>query len=88
MDNKCLLVLNYIYTNISYFQDTDAMFRTATRLTNEGNNKEALEKYIEILVLLDSTLMPPFKDFHLCQQAIRRCMLSLGNTAIVPKKQN
>ncbi|XP_069689519.1 SET and MYND domain-containing protein 4-like isoform X2 [Periplaneta americana] len=76
------------YTNIlkglKILQDTDEMFHTATRLMNEGKVKQALEKYIEILILLDKTLVPPFKDFHLCQQAIRRCMLSLGNTSIVP----
>jgi len=52
----------------------------------EGKMRQALDKYIEILVLLDSILAPPFKDFHLCQQAIRRCMLSFGNKSTVSEK--
>ncbi|PSN50624.1 hypothetical protein C0J52_17383 [Blattella germanica] len=78
------------YTNIlkglKELQDTDAMFRTASRLKDDGNVKSALEKYIEILVLLNSTLVPPFKDYHLCQQAIRVCMLGMGNISVVPEK--
>jgi hypothetical protein len=62
------------------------MFHTATQLMAEGKVREALDKYIEILGLLESTLAPPFKDFHLCQQAIRHCMLSFGNKSIVPEK--
>jgi hypothetical protein len=62
------------------------MFKTATRLMEEGEVRQALDKYIEILLLLDNTLAPPFKDFHLCQQAIRRCMLSFGNTSVVSQK--
>lgn len=61
------------------------MFKTATRLMEE-EVRQALDKYIEILLLLDNTLAPPFKDFHLCQQAIRHCMLSFGNTSIVSEK--
>jgi hypothetical protein len=62
------------------------MFQTATRLMDEGKVRQALDKYIKILDLLDNTLAPPFKDFHLCQQAIRHCLLSFGNKSIVPEK--
>lgn len=53
---------------------------------DEGKVRQALDKYTEILGLLDSILAPPFKDFHLCQQAIRHCMLSFGNKSFVSKK--
>lgn len=62
------------------------MFQTATQLMDEGKVRQALDKYIKILNLLDNTLAPPFKDFHLCQQAIRHCMLSLGNKSTVPEQ--
>lgn len=62
------------------------MFQTATQLMDEGKVKQALDKYIKILDLLDNILAPPFRDFHLCQQAIRRCMLWFGNKSIVPEK--
>jgi len=62
------------------------MFQTATRLMDEGEVRQAMDKYMKILSLLDNTLAPPFRDFHLCQQAIRHCMLSFGNKSIVPEK--
>jgi len=62
------------------------MFQTATQLMDEGKVRQALDKYIMILDLLDNTLAPPFRGFHLCQQAIRHCMLSFGNKSIVPEK--
>jgi hypothetical protein len=62
------------------------MFQTATQLMDEGEVRQATDKYIKILDLLDNTLAPPFRDFHLCQQAIRHCMLSFGNKSIMPEK--
>lgn len=72
-----------IQTYTSFFnQDTDAMFRQASKDTDRGQFQAALDLYLEILKLLDSTLVPPFLDYHLCQQAIRKCMLALGNKYI------
>jgi hypothetical protein len=62
------------------------MFQTATQLMDECKVRHALDKYFKILDLLDNTLAPPFRDFHLCQQAIRHCMLSFGNKSVVPEK--
>jgi len=62
------------------------MFQTATRLMDEGEVRQAMDKYIKILDLFDNTLAPPFRDFHLCQQAIRHCMLSFGNKSVVSEK--
>ncbi|PNF41902.1 hypothetical protein B7P43_G15535 [Cryptotermes secundus] len=75
-----------ILRGLKVLQDTDAMFHKATQLMDEGKVRQALDKYTEILGLLDSILAPPFKDFHLCQQAIRHCMLSFGNKSVVSKK--
>lgn len=47
--------------------------------TDRGMEQNALDIYLEILTLLHRHLAPPFYDYHLCQQAIRKCMLSLGN---------
>jgi hypothetical protein len=62
------------------------MFQTAKQLMDEGKVRQALDKYIKIFNLLDNTLAPPFRDFNLCQQAIRHCMQSFGNTSTVPEK--
>lgn len=69
--------------NYSFFilQDTDSMFRVARTFMTEGDIHKALQKFVELLQMLEETLAPPFKDFHLCQQAARTCMLALGNTS-------
>ena len=41
--------------------------------------KKALEEFLKIMNLLDEYLAPPYKDYHLCQQAIRTCFLLMGN---------
>ncbi|XP_075232521.1 protein-lysine N-methyltransferase SMYD4-like [Lycorma delicatula] len=63
-------------------QDTDSMFRVAHSFMIEGDINKALIKFIELLQMLDETLAPPFKDFHLCQQAARICMLTFGNKSM------
>lgn len=55
------------------------MFKQASRDMDKGNYQAALGIYLEILTLLDSVMKPPFPDYHICQQAIRKCMLTLGN---------
>jgi hypothetical protein len=45
-----------------------------------GEIADALETYLDILKTLEKFLgFPPIKDYVLCQQSARRCMLSLGN---------
>lgn len=55
------------------------MFKQASRDMEKGNYQAALAIYIEIITILDGVMKPPFQDFTLCQQAIRKCMLTFGN---------
>lgn len=55
------------------------MFRVGNSLLESGDYSKALSKFLKILSLLDETLVPPFRDYHLCQQAIRSCLIRLGN---------
>lgn len=55
------------------------IFRTANRLLETYETSKALLKYLEMLKIMDETLAPPFRDYHLCQQGVRRCMLEFGN---------
>lgn len=64
-------------------QDIDVMNRTAERLHRAGNVDEAVRKYIEILKLMSDNLVPPFRDYVLCQQNIRDCLLEYGNRFVV-----
>lgn len=51
----------------------------AKQLMDRHDYEKALPEFMALLSLLHKHLVPPFKDYHLCQQAIGRCILSLGN---------
>ena len=68
-----------IMKGLKSLQDTDILFKTATRLHETNDYKGALAKYMEMVNLLDLSLAPPFRDFHLAQQGVRRCILETGN---------
>lgn len=70
-----------IMKGLKSLQDTDMIFKTATRLHESGDVTSALSKYVENLDLLDQTLVPPFRSYHLTQQGIRRCIIEFGNKA-------
>ncbi|KYN03191.1 PREDICTED: SET and MYND domain-containing protein 4-like [Cyphomyrmex costatus] len=72
-----------ILKGLKALQDTDELFRVASMNLEEGQNEHALKAYLEILKLLDETLVLPIKDYHTCQQGIRLCALALGNTAYI-----
>lgn len=46
----------------------------------EKSYKEALDTFLKVIKILDANLKSPFKDFIICQQKIRSCMLTFGNT--------
>nr|XP_050866692.1 SET and MYND domain-containing protein 4-like [Vespula vulgaris] len=64
-------------------QDTDMLFKMASRHLECGEHEQALGAYLKMLILLDETLSLPIRDYHLCQQGVRLCMLALGNTATI-----
>ncbi|KAG5673986.1 hypothetical protein PVAND_003982 [Polypedilum vanderplanki] len=68
-----------IMKGLKSVQDTDMLFKTATRLHESGDTKNALSKYLECLQILLQSLVPPFRSFHLTQQGIKRCIMEFGN---------
>lgn len=72
-----------IMKGLKSLQDTDMLFKTATRLLESGDNKNALSKFVETLDLFDQSLVPPFRSYHLTQQGIRRCIIEYGNKVIL-----
>lgn len=71
-----------ILKGLKALQSTDGMFKIAKHMMDNKEVSKALGKFIEILIFLDKSLAPPYRDYHLCQQAIRQCMLSLGNVCV------
>ncbi|XP_011314323.1 SET and MYND domain-containing protein 4 [Fopius arisanus] len=78
--SKCGKSTN-IMKGLKALQDTDALFKLASRQLEDGEHNKALKTYLDILKLFDETLALPIRDYHLCQQGVRLCMLPLGNTA-------
>ncbi|XP_078044040.1 protein-lysine N-methyltransferase SMYD4 [Augochlora pura] len=72
-----------IFKGLKALQDTDALFKVASRNLKEGKLKDALTVYLNILKLLDETLALPIRDYHICQQSVRLCMLPFGNSAYI-----
>ncbi|XP_058447148.1 SET and MYND domain-containing protein 4-like [Malaya genurostris] len=54
-------------------------YNEATRLYQQREYDRALSKYAAIMNALDQVLVQPYREYHLCQQGIRRCSLELGN---------
>lgn len=61
------------------FKDTDDKYMAAKQLMDKHDYEKALTEFMALISLLHKHMVPPFKDYHLCQQAIGRCILSLGN---------
>ncbi|KAL1138752.1 hypothetical protein AAG570_008814, partial [Ranatra chinensis] len=76
-----------ILKGLKVLQDTETLFRLGKSLKEEGKIGQALKKFLELLSLLDETLAPPFRDYHMCQQEIRTCFLSLGNKYVTTGKK-
>uniref|UniRef100_A0A182PMF2 SET domain-containing protein n=1 Tax=Anopheles epiroticus TaxID=199890 RepID=A0A182PMF2_9DIPT len=54
-------------------------FNEANHLYQVGMYEQALSKYAAIMMILDGVLVPPYRDYHMCQQGMRRCCLDLGS---------
>ncbi|CAD6227619.1 GSCOCG00001298001-RA-CDS [Cotesia congregata] len=80
--SKCGKSTN-IMKGLKALQDTDALFKVASRHLEDGENSEALDTYLKILKIFDETLEHPIKDYYLCQQGVKLTMLPLGNTAVI-----
>lgn len=72
-----------ILKGLKALQDTDALFKVASTHLEESRNEQALKAYLEVLKLLDETLALPIRDYHICQQGVRLCVLALGNKAFI-----
>ena len=72
-----------ILKGLKALQNTDALSQVASKCLEDGRYNKALKVYLEILKLLDETLALPVKDYHICQQGVRLCLLTKGNTSIL-----
>nr|XP_040232259.2 SET and MYND domain-containing protein 4-like [Anopheles coluzzii] len=54
-------------------------FNEANHLYQVGMYEQALAKYAAIMLIMDEVLVPPYRDYHMCQQGMRRCCLDMGS---------
>ncbi|XP_037075445.1 SET and MYND domain-containing protein 4-like [Pollicipes pollicipes] len=71
---------------LKVLQDTEATFKAGMRDLETGDLNRGMEKLKDNLTRLDECLYPPFRDYHLCQQAVRKVMLTLGNKYVAERK--
>lgn len=69
-----------IFGGLKQLNDTEELFKKGERFMKNQLYNDALQIFIRIMHLLDLTLAPPYKDFCICQQKIRSCMLTFGNS--------
>lgn len=72
-----------LFKGLKAMQDTETLHKNAMKNFEAGNHEDALKSFLEILKILDETLALPVRDYHLCQQSIRSCMLAYGNSALI-----
>uniref|UniRef100_A0A146LER3 Protein-lysine N-methyltransferase SMYD4 n=1 Tax=Lygus hesperus TaxID=30085 RepID=A0A146LER3_LYGHE len=77
--NKCGRLTN-IMKGLKVLQDSESLFLLGESFLQAGEILKALRKFLELQTLLSNTLVPPFRDFYLCQQNVRNCIVALGNT--------
>lgn len=71
--------LTNIFAGLKGMEDIDNMMAAAGRLLDNGETDPALRKYITVLEKMYELCVPPFKDYVLCQQKIKDCLLEFGN---------
>lgn len=75
---KCQQNIN-VMKNLKSLQDTDHLRSLAEDHLKRGNIHQALNHYYQVLNILDNVLVLPIKDYHVCQQEVRSCLLTYGN---------
>ncbi|CAG7827849.1 unnamed protein product [Allacma fusca] len=75
---KCSRPTN-ILKSLKDLQASEGKYNKALELLEKGREQTALGILLQNISLFDSILLPPFRDYHLCQEAVRKCFLTLGN---------
>lgn len=79
---KCFTTNNLYNINkqsLQKLQETEEPFSRGAELLQLGDYANALQCCSQTLGKLDEILCPPYRDYILCQENARRCMLAMGN---------
>ena len=75
-----------ILKSLKDLQASEGEYTRAMDFMAKGRESAAVGILLQNIALLDSILLPPFRDYHLCQEAVRKCFLSLGNKTFGGRK--
>ncbi|CAL4136244.1 unnamed protein product [Meganyctiphanes norvegica] len=67
-------------------QNTEQTYKAAMTEMNGFNIRACQKLLIENMNQLDTALAPPYRDYHMTQEAFMKCCLAEGNTIIRPGK--
>lgn len=67
-----------VFKGLKKLQDTESLSCLANKYMDSGDFQKALEKFLRLITLLDENLVPPYKDYILCQRSIQTCFLNLS----------
>jgi len=73
---------NNILKSLSCLQETEDSVNRGKKLLDQGRFSTALDVYAGTMSKLDDILCPPYRDYIVCQESVRKCMLTMGNVQI------
>ncbi|XP_076056655.1 protein-lysine N-methyltransferase SMYD4-like isoform X3 [Oratosquilla oratoria] len=85
--DKCGDQTNILAT-LKNLQNTEQTFKAACKEMEAFNLEKATSLLMENLRQLDTALYPPYKDYHLTQEALMRCLLHQGNLRVMGDQES
>lgn len=73
---KCGHSVN-ILKALKSLHESEAKYNQAVKFINNGQMETGLGMLLENLYMLETYLMPPFREFHMCQEHMRRLVNNL-----------
>lgn len=72
----------FFLQSLTHLQETEDSINRGKMLLDQGQFSAALDVYAKTLSKFDSILCPPYRDYIMCQESARKCMLTMGNVQI------
>lgn len=68
-----------LFKTLKLIEGSEEKFNEGSSLLGNGELEKASLIFTQLIRFFDNTLVLPFKDYNLCQEALRKCLLPLGN---------
>jgi hypothetical protein len=78
LSTRCKKPVN-ILKSLKSIAESETKYKQGVEFISKGQLDIGLGVLLENLFMLESLLIPPFREYHMCQEYIRRCYLAVGN---------